>query len=285
MKFKLAHVSDIHFFQLYTSPLQFFNGRFFANFNYLFSRRRHFDSNKIFKLAEKLRSEGVSSLLISGDFTCMATKKEFEKALSMIKYLKDSGFTIYTFPGNHDVYTKKTFQEKTFYKYLDEFIDFYGDYSMNLKEHSVSAYKLPHNVHLLLIDATKYNPRINANGYFSPEIEKNFKALLKEIPADGSIILASHFPYDSFRPPKGHMIEGDRLEALIKNDPRIKLYLHGHRHVPRIEENETHLIVDSGSISLKKVGSYSQTEFCEDEFVTTIYREDKEVDEQQTIKR
>ena len=285
MKFKLAHVSDIHFFQACYSPTQFFNRRFLGNFNYLFSRRHKFDSNLIYNLSKKLKSNGITSLLISGDLTCTASKKEFDKVISMIKHLKNEGFTVYAFPGNHDVYTRAAHREKSFYKELSHHLDFYGDYSLNLIDHGVAAYKLPHNTHLMLLDATTFNRGINANGHFSTDLERNFKALLMEIPANGSIILSAHFPYCQYKKPKGHMIYGDRLEALIKNDERIKLYLHGHRHKPQIEKRETHLVVDSGSLSVKQSASYSLVEFCENQFTSTLYNKEKEKNEQETIRR
>ena len=157
MKFKLAHVSDLHFFHLNKSPLQFFDGRCFGNFNYLLSRRKLFNQNQIFQLAQKLKKEGVSSILISGDLTCTATHKEFLKVQDMIEHLKGQGFTVYAFPGNHDVYTKKNFQKKLFYTYFDNLIDFSGDYTFNLFQHKTAAYKLPHNVSLVLLDLTNQN--------------------------------------------------------------------------------------------------------------------------------
>lgn len=265
--------------------MQFFNRQFLANFNYIFTRARDFNAENIYTLSSKLKDQGITSLLISGDFTCMASKKEFKKAMMMLEHLKKRGFTIYAFPGNHDVYTKKAYRRKAFYNHFKDLLDFKGDYSLNLDSHGVAAYKLPHNVHLLLLDTTKFNTKTAANGLFSPEIEKYFKILLKEIPADGSIIVSSHFPYEEYKAPKAHMIDGNRLEVLIKSDPRIKLYLHGHRHIPGIEENETHLVIDSGSVSLKDTGSYSQTTFCEKEFVTSIHSEDKGKYDQKTISR
>lgn len=285
MKFKLAHVSDIHFFHPHKSPMQFLDGRFYGNFNYLLARRRRFDQTQIFEIVERLKKEEVEAILITGDLTCTATDKEFSKAASLIKHLKREGFSVYLFPGNHDVYTKKTFEKQTFYTHLENLIDFVGDYSFNLVNHRVASYKLPHNVNLVLLDLTKYNTFIYANGHFTSEIEEHLKSLLKEIDPKSSIILASHFPYDNFKVPKAHLINGNRLEALIKSDPRIKLYLHGHRHTPRIESNETHLLVDSGSVSLKNVSSHSLIEFDDHLIEIKICKKDLRCTAQKTIHR
>src|SRR5690606_11603845 len=118
MKFKLAHFSDIHFFKACKSPLQFFNRQFLGNFNYLFTRRKHFDQKLAELKAAELKQEGILSLLITGDFTCMASKAEFLQAKNFLIKLKNQGFKIYILPGNHDVYTKSAHSNKTFYKTL-----------------------------------------------------------------------------------------------------------------------------------------------------------------------
>lgn len=256
-----------------------------ANFNFLFSRKKDFDQSLIFKLAQQWKNEGISSILISGDLTCMASEKEFQQAKKLILFLKELGFTVYVLPGNHDVYTKKTCQNKTFFEVFKDVVDFKGNFPFNLKTHSVAGYELDATTYLVLLDATTFNRRIAANGNFTPEIERNFKDLLKEIPATASIIVAAHFPYESYKAPKAHLIHGNRLEVLLKNDPRIKLYLHGHRHIPEIKNCKTHLSCDSGSISHKKEGGYLRIECNDTEITTAMYKHGKGEHERKTISR
>lgn len=61
------------------------------------------------------------------------------------------------------------------------------------------------------------------------------------IPADGRIILATH----------GHTYNNKNLPAIRPGD----ILLHGHTHIPVVEEYETHIYINPGSVSIPKEGS------------------------------
>lgn len=61
------------------------------------------------------------------------------------------------------------------------------------------------------------------------------------IPTDGRIILATH----------GHIYNNNNLPAIRPGD----ILLHGHTHVPVVEEYETHIYINPGSVSIPKENS------------------------------
>jgi len=261
MTIRLAHFSDIHFFHFEKGLFQFFSKRFLGNFNYFLNRKRHFDQSLAYSVVDFLLEKKISHLVITGDYTCTSSKSEFKMMQDYIKFLKNKGFTVYTFPGNHDAYTKKADKNKTFYKYLDGLIDFKGDTDFNLIEHRVAAYRLNEHFWLVCADLALSTSLTQSTGLFDIQTEINLKKILEKIPKSDSIIFANHFPYEKYRFPRAHLQRGEALEAVINNHPNIKLFIHGHRHKQRIEKSASgHLLLDSGSLSTASTSSLNLIE-------------------------
>lgn len=270
---RIAHLSDIHFFHFEKSPLQFFSKRFVGNFNTYLSRKKIFNQDFAYQVVDLLLKENVTHLLITGDYTCTSSKKEFALMVNYIKYLKSKGFTLFTIPGNHDVYTSRADRNKTFYTLLEEWIDFKGDTEKNLIEHRVAAYHLMGNFWLVCCDSARSTALIKSTGVFDKQTEINLKALLKELPKDAKILLANHFPYEKFRYPTAHLERGEALEEIILTHSNIKALLHGHRHRHRIKETRNgHLLLDSGSLSHKYRSSFNLLELSENSIEVHKYK-------------
>ncbi len=264
---KIAHISDIHFFHLNKNPLQFFSKRVLGNFHYFFGRRKHHDSSLAYKILPMLKKQGVTHLVISGDYTCTASAQEFQKMQDYIKAVKREGFEVFTLPGNHDAYTKSSYRNQSFFSYLGDLVSFKGDTSHNLIDHHVAAFKLKESWWLALVNCSFPTPWVKSTGIFSPEVEKQLNHLLQSIPSDAKIILTCHYPFEHFKYPSAHLERGDFLEKIVTADSRIRLYLHGHRHLHRIERRGNLTIADSGSISLKKSSSFNLIELKQDNFI------------------
>lgn len=260
MKFRIAHLSDIHFFHFEKSLVQFFSKRCIGNFNYYLTRRKIFDQTLAYQVVETLLKEGVTHLIITGDYTSTSSKQEFKMMQDYIKFLLSKGFIIYTFPGNHDVYTRKVDRNKLFYSTLEGLIDFQGDTAFNLIDHRVAAYKLG-DTYLLCCDASHASSPIRSTGFFDPETEANLRSVLNVLPPSAPIIFASHYPYEKFRYPNAHLKRGEVLESILSENPNIQVVLHGHRHEHRIERAPSgHLLLDSGSISLAMESTFNLIE-------------------------
>jgi 3',5'-cyclic AMP phosphodiesterase CpdA len=273
MSIRIAHFSDIHFYHLNKSPTQFFNKRVLANFHALFSRRKTHDPALAFDVLNFLKKEKVTHLIITGDYTTSSSKKEFEMMQKYIEVVKNEGFTLLTLPGNHDVYTKHALRNNSFFSYLGNYVNFEGDIpNFNLADESVAAYKISDNWWVVMIHCSTKTPLHKSTGIFSKKIEENLTSLLEKIPSDAEITAVCHFPFEPFRYPNAHLERGDALKKILIDDPRIKVYLHGHRHKHRIERLDSLLVCDSGSISLKKHSSLNIIDLKERECQITHYQ-------------
>ncbi len=272
MALKVAHISDIHFFHLNKSPLQFFCKRFLANFHALFARKATFNPNLAYKVLPLLKKEGVTHIIISGDFTSSSSKKEFELMQTYIKAVKASGFEVFTLPGNHDAYTKQAHRNQSFFSYLESLVNFSGETGHNLMNDFTAAYKLTESWWAVLINCSCPTPWHKSTGVFSKEVENSLLATLESLPKNGKITVICHYPFEKFRYPKAHLERGEKLESILKNDKRIRLYLHGHRHLQRVEQIGDLTVADSGSISFKKRSTFNILNFDGDGCEITQYK-------------
>lgn len=276
MAFKLAHLSDIHFFHFCKSPLQFFSKRFIGNLNSYFTRRPIHNPHLAYQVIDSLKKLGVSHLLITGDYTTTGSKKELGYLKNYLEFLKTQGFTVYTIPGNHDVYTKTCGQKKKFYSQVGSLARLQGDTEHCLSNERVASFPLFDRCRLVLADCSYATPFYKSTGIFSEEVEKSLTGLLSELPSDAVIILAVHYPYDSYKFPTAHLERGNRLGKIIENDPRIRLYLHGHRHTAEIMTKKGHMVIDSGSISLLEGSSFNLLTISTDRLEAQLYKKGEE---------
>ncbi len=261
MTLKIAHLSDIHFFHLNKSLSQFFNKRFLANFNALLTRGKLLDSNLAYKVLPFLKKQGVTHIIISGDFTSSSSFQEFRLMQDYVKEIKNQGFELYTLPGNHDAYTKSSHLKQAFFSHLDTLVNFKGDTDHNLIHDGVAAYKILEPWWLVLLNCSCSTAWHKSTGIFSKSLEKSLISLLDSLPAKSEITLVCHYPFEKFRYPRAHLERGHVLEKILATDERVRIYLHGHRHNHRIELAQNIVLADSGSISLKKASSFNLLEF------------------------
>ena len=275
MTLKIAHISDIHFFQFNKSPLQFFGKKFLANFNALFTRKKAFDSNLAYQALDFLKKEGASHLIISGDFTSSSSFEEFQMMHAYVNKAKTLGFRIFTIPGNHDAYTKSSYRNKLFFSHLKDLVSFTGDTPHNLVDDHVAAFKMNGPWWIVLLNCSAPTAIHKSTGVFSRAVEKSLLDVLETLPENAEITLVCHYPFERFKFPKAHLERGSHLEKILVADKRIRIYLHGHRHLHRIEQIGKIVVADSGSISLKKASSFNMLEFRDNSCEITHYQHDK----------
>jgi 3',5'-cyclic AMP phosphodiesterase CpdA len=261
--FKLAHISDLHFSRLTLNPLQFLSKQWLGNLNVFFFRKKHYSTLPLVHLFKMLLEENpIDYLLITGDISSTASEKEFQKAEELFLELEAHHIKTFFLPGNHDAYTKKAYKNRLFYNYFSNPIEHpdlsYGRFT--LKHHGVEAHSLQNHWYLILLDTAIATPLISSKGLFSEKIEANLLTLLQEIPSNSQIMIANHFPYSQQEKQRKILVNGDKLLSILKQDKRIKFYLHGHTHkhnISPIQPNVYPITLDSGSLNHLSFGTWN----------------------------
>lgn len=259
---RLAHLSDLHFSNPTFDFKQFFSKRWLGNINSFLNREQKYCNNRPFLLPSLFKELNIDCVLITGDLTTTSHPKEYAIAKEFTKKLTECGLPTFLIPGNHDHYTKRAERQKRFYTHFQSQLSPLIP-KFNLKECAVGAYLLPNGWILVALDTTLATPFYSSNGLFSKTLESHLKALLTSLPQESQIILINHFPFSSIGQPRRHLKRGKELKAILKSDPRIKLYLHGHTHrqsVFDLRAENLPITLDSGSASFRQ-GSWNLLDF------------------------
>jgi len=253
---RFAHISDLHFGSFSLNPFQFFSKRFAGNFNYLLKRKKEFAYDRLIDLIDLFKEKGITHVIITGDLSVTARNLEFTMAKRFVDLLKKNGLSVFTIPGNHDHYTKRSYRKKSFYRFFNSQYD--KECPWNLKEHKVTYTPLADGLWLLGLDTTCATSVFSSQGYFSKEAQENLENALNTIPKTDKIILLNHFPFFLNDAPKKQLIGAPLLKNLIKKHPNVFLYLHGHTHrqvVADLRPNQLPILSDSGSTPHCKYGA------------------------------
>lgn len=274
---RLAHISDLHFGSFSLSPIQFFSKRWIGNFNYLLTRKKYFAYNRLIDLIDFFKKEGVTHVIITGDFTITARRIEYKMGKRFIQLLENEGIKVFTIPGNHDHYTKRSFRKKSFYRFFSSAFD--ESCSFNLKDNCVTYSKIGDRLWLMGLDTAISTPFFSAQGLFGPVVEENLKKAISEIPKDETIILINHYPFFHNKIGKHELARGHVLEKLLKEHPNIELYLHGHTHrqvVADLRNSDLPIISDTGSTPHVKGGACHLFEIGDNAIKLDVFRYDSE---------
>ncbi|MCF7806455.1 MAG: metallophosphoesterase [Simkaniaceae bacterium] len=283
---RIIHISDLHFgFPCY-SPSQFFSKRMIGNANFLWRRRKIHSHRLIEAFLEQVDDFKGDVVMISGDFTTTAQKREFKEGIRFIQSLQSKGLKVFAIPGNHDAYTSSAYQNQDFYRYFAPYLPFEGWPGFHLKQHSVAHFTLsetlPHEksgLGVILLDCSTNTNYFSSTGRMTEKIAINLQQLLSEIPKNQPILLMGHYPFFKNEHPKRQLKQADLLRKIIISSPQIRLYLHGHTHrhaIADLRENAFPLISDAGSISVKKRGTFNIID-CSDEAIhMTVHRFDQQ---------
>ncbi len=252
--FSFAHLSDLHFFHMNWGLGQFFSKRWIGNGNYILRRKREFNYKLLEGLSSILIQEKIPFALISGDVSCTALEKEFEKAKYFIQTLENHGIETLTLPGNHDKYTKEASKKNLFY----------NSFPSSLSNDGFKIQQLNPSWWIIALDTTLPTPLFCCHGHFSSLLENKLDAALTKLPSHANVILTNHFPISNKK--EKALERSEELTALCKRHKKIKLYLHGHTHKPAIYDGRSEdlpIIIDSGSAVHQFSGGWNLIH-CED---------------------
>lgn len=262
---KIAHISDLHFSHVTYSPTQFLSKRWVGNANLFFHRKSLYIPKKLQELSKELKKQKVSHLVITGDLTTTTLDKELSQAEEFIDTFIQEGIPVFVVPGNHDHYTKADYKNKTFYKYFPSHFskNLEVETLFSLEQDGITAAKIAEGLWIVGLDTAFATSLFLAQGLFSPEIEKKLSLLLEKIPSKDKVILINHFPLFPNDKPRNALLRAENLQALTKKHSNILFYLHGHTHrncVADLRPNGYPIVLDSGSISNEKTGSWNLLE-------------------------
>jgi len=252
---RIAHISDLHFGSFSLSPLQFFSKRWLGNFNFLLKRKKNFDYKRLPSLIDLFKNEGVTHVIITGDLSVTSRKNEFRKGQRFVKALENAGFQVYTLPGNHDQYTRRSENKKNFYNYFASRFD--EKCPLSLREDRVTYVQLKKSLWLVILDTAIATSFTSAQGHFSTEVRESLEKALQAIPTSDTVIMVNHFPLFDQEPTNKELIGAEFLKKMLKRAPHVLMYLHGHTHRPSIADlrpNQLPIVSDTGCTVYKKYG-------------------------------
>lgn len=273
--FRFAHISDLHFSQLFLGPGQFFSKRWIGNLNLLLNRKKQFDHEALYALIPLFQELKVDGVVLTGDLTTTSHQEEFNLAKKYIDALTAAGLKVFLIPGNHDHYTRKAYRTLEFYRHFgtvhrpEDPLSFF-----KLQEDKVCATHLGKEWWLLSLDCTLATPLLSSHGVFSEHVQKNLEHALSFVASDQKIIMINHFPFfDTDH--KKTLDRSDELRSILRRFPQIKLYLHGHTHrhiIADLRPSQLPLVIDSGSTAQKKQGSWNLIDITEDGCDISVYK-------------
>lgn len=271
---RIAQLADFHFTRLTANPFRLFSKRILAHLNWIFFRRKNFFENQLDSLPLLLKELNVDLVLLGGDFTTTALPTEFKRAAQFVSQLPASWIAI---PGNHDCYTFRSDRQKHFYRYFTNHrkqithrVEFF-----NLKEHGVEAHRVDSDTWIVALDTAQATNPYSSEGFFSPQLERNLKEVLGLIDGQDRILLLNHYPFFQNDEPRRNLKRGEVLQHMLEKDPRISVYLHGHTHrhtVADLQVSDLPLILDSGSCTHHKKGSWNLIDLTADGCKVSTYR-------------
>jgi 3',5'-cyclic AMP phosphodiesterase CpdA len=115
----------------------------------------------------------------------------------------------------------------------------------------------------------------SSQGKFSEKLEAYLNEVLQLIPKDASILLLNHYPFFQNDVARHNLIRGEALEALLKKNKQIKLYLHGHTHrhtIADLQVSDLPIVLDPGSCAQGVKGSFNIIDLQKDACKVSTFR-------------
>jgi 3',5'-cyclic AMP phosphodiesterase CpdA len=223
---RIAHVTDIHWFQA-PRLSQLPGKRTLGTANlYLRGRHHHFPAEVQQALMEHLTELAPDAVVVTGDLTSQATPEEFQKAkTALVPVLSRQPSMV--IPGNHDLYTVGSQQERRIQKY-------FGDW-MHLGPHGLGRLDLD-QVTVIGLDPNRPT-WINASGVLPDEQLNGLSRLLDNPELQGrTVVIAIHYPivdrngevYDGMH---HGLVNASELIAVLKSASTVPaMLICGHQH-------------------------------------------------------
>lgn len=279
---RFAHIADLHFWQIVRDPLRLLNKRMLGNLTVILHRQHEFIMERAEGYADAVAATGVSSVLLTGDFTSTSTDEEFAMAAAFVRGLKARGMAVFLVPGNHDCYTYESVRQRRFEYHFKGVLP---------PEGYPAKVVMPGGTSLILVPTAR--PRLlTAKGHISHETVDTIAKMLQT--CSPVVIVAGHYPllgrtHAYISGPFHDMQNAGLLRKLLGGCGKRVLYVSGHVHSfsyvrDRKYPNMEHLCTDTFFRTKKDSDNHgSFSEVCIGEKSTNVFRHIKrqqwEVDE------
>lgn len=261
---RIAHLSDPHFSHITYNPSQLLSKRWLGNCNLILYRHNVYRTAHLVHVPKLVTDLGVEAVFITGDLSTTSLDEEFAKGRVFVDSFP---MPVYVLPGNHDCYTKEAEHKGRFYHYFP---------APDLQKKRVQHSPLGKGWHWVALDCAVATALIYSYGQFFPEMERELDAVLEQIPKDQRVIIGNHFPLLTTERPRHDLRGAHALQKILKRHPQVKLYLHGHDHIPARVTDELPLIFNSGSCTHTPGGTFDVIDLFEDRCVVRHFLSHKE---------
>lgn len=238
--YRVLHISDIHFCLFPNQLRACFSKRMKALVRLFFGGAPFHAFSLLTRFPQFVKTLDIDAICITGDLSLTALESEFSQAHAFVQSLRKEA-PVYLLPGNHDVYTRKAFNQGTFYQYFP---------NPTLQQRRVALYHLTTDWDLVLLDCSCLNGWFEAHGQVFEEQMQVFHQVMQGIPFDKQVIVANHYPLFSTKREFHDLLNREALQEGLKQYDTIKMYLHGHDHHAEIAFLRKIPVINSGSLSL-----------------------------------
>ena len=230
---RLIHIADLHFWRVTLNPFRLLNKRLLGNINVWLRRRHQFAMAASRVHAQAVAAQGVSTVLLTGDFTSTALEEEFAMAGEFMRQLQALKLNAIVLPGNHDVYTFESVRGRRFERHMERYLP---------REGYPTVVELGGGTPLLLVPTVCPNVLSSRGRIRDREIEC-VRELLQQ--GAGPILVAGHYPVLTETP--GYILTKQRnlrnaeaLREALGEAGRPILYVAGHVHRFSYVQDERH---------------------------------------------
>lgn len=202
-------------------------------------------------ITEVIKAHPVA-FIISGDLTFNGEKKSHEELSKKLKAVKEAGIHVLVIPGNHDIFSPRSYQFIKDKVYTtsnitpDDFRTLYGDMgykeAIDLDPNSLSyLYEVTEDVWVIMIDANKDMGYAIDSGRISKEtLNWIGNCLEKGKNEEVTVITVTHqnlLPHNELFTSAFTILNGKELTKLLE-EYQVKLNLSGHMHIQDIKQSE-----------------------------------------------
>ncbi|APS00005.1 metallophosphoesterase family protein [Pajaroellobacter abortibovis] len=233
---RIAHVSDLHLLPQQKIPFhRLLNKRITGYINLRFRRKRAHRLVLLEATLQALKTASPDHLVITGDLTNLALESEFEHAYQFLQsHLALNPDQISIVPGNHDSYTRRSFQEKRFFHYFKEYLHSDSPLQLHPISHPFPFLHLRQGIAFIGLSSAVACPPLIAKGRIGNRQLEAMSLLLqqKEVQKRIPVLLLHHPPYPPPQPTKAWLAGLEDANKLMSRLDRVAhgIILHGHLH-------------------------------------------------------